>query len=71
MSEIYKIIRIDEADFGCEGVPDGQPVKDEVTIETQSGSQFIMQIEDALLYKLDLNEGDSFSIDGEGNISKI
>lgn len=71
MTEIYKIIRIDEADHGCEGIPEGQEVKDEVTIETQSGSQFIMQIEDALLYKQDLNEGDSFSIDNSGNIVKI
>ena len=69
--EKYKIIRIDECDYGCEGIPDGQPLKDEVTIETESGNQFIMQIEDALLYKLNLNEGDSFTIDGSGNLSKV
>lgn len=69
--EVYKIIRIDESDHGCEGTPDGEPIKDEVTIETSSGSQFIMQIEDALLYKLGLDEGDSFTIDESGNLSKV
>ncbi len=71
MSEIFKILRIDEADYGCEGVPDGEPVKAEVTIETQSGSQYIMKISDALLYEQNLNEGDSFSIDNNGNMLKI
>ena len=70
MSEIFKIIRIDEPDFGCEGLPDGQALKDEVTIETQSGTQYIMHIEDALLYELELNEGDSFAVGENGDISK-
>ncbi len=70
MREIFKIIRIDEPDFGCEGLPDGQPLKDEVTIETESGNQYIMHIEDALLYKLELNEGDSFFVGENGDIEK-
>ncbi len=68
---VFKIITIAEADFGCEGVPDGQPIKDEVTIEGEDGKQFIMQIEDTLLYERDLNEGDSFTIDENGNPVKI
>lgn len=68
MNELYKIIRIDEPDFGCEGVPEGQPIRDEVTIETADGSQFIMKIEDELLYKLSLNEGDLFRISENGDI---
>ena len=71
MSEAYKIIRIDEADHGCEGIPEGEEPKVEATIETENGSQFIMQIKDALLYRLDLNEGDRFTIDKDGNLSKI
>ncbi len=71
MQEIFKIIRIDEPDFGCEGLPDGQALKDEVTIETQSGSQYIMKIEDALLYEKALNEGDRFTVDENGNITKL
>lgn len=69
--DIYKIIRIDEADHGCEGLPDGEPIKDEVTIETEGGAQFIMQIEDALLYEKELDEGDSFTIDQQGAIVKV
>ena len=71
MQEIFKIIRIDEPDFGCEGLPDGQALKDEVTIETQSGSQYIMKIEDALLYEKAFNEGDRFTVDENGNITKL
>ncbi len=71
MSDIYKILRIDEMEYGCEGIPEGQEPKVEVTIETKDGSQFIMQIEDSLLYKLELNEGDSFTTDKEGNLAKI
>lgn len=71
MREVFKIIRIDEPDFGCEGLPDGQTLKDEVTIETESGNQYIMHIEDALLYQLELNEGDSFVVGENGDISKL
>ena len=71
MSEVFKIIRIDEADFGCEGAPDGEPIRDEVTIKTESGAEYIMQIEDALLYSADLNEGDSFSVSEDGSLIKL
>ena len=71
MRPIFKIISIAEADFGCEGVPDGEPIKDEVTIEGEDGKQFIMQIEDALLYERELNEGDRFTIGEDGNPVKI
>ncbi|MBQ1388429.1 MAG: hypothetical protein IIY78_02270 [Clostridia bacterium] len=71
MSEIFKIIKIDEADFGCEGVPEGQPIRDSVVIENESHNEFIMQIEDSLLYEKDLNEGDRFTVDENGNIVKV
>lgn len=64
--DIFKIIRIDEQDHGCEGIPEGQEPKCEVTIEAADGKQFIMQIEDALLYERGLNEGDSFRISEDG-----
>ena len=70
MAEIFKIIRIDEPDFGCEGLPEGQPLTDEVTIEDMSGHQFLMRIEDAVLYDNDLNEGDHFTINEKGDLIK-
>lgn len=68
--EKYKIIRIDEADFGCEGLPDGEILKDDVVVEDERGQTKTMQISDALLYRLELDEGDVFSIDDAGNIAK-
>ena len=37
----------------------------------EDGKQFIMQIEDALLYERELNEGDRFTIGEDGNPVKI
>ncbi len=71
MADIFKIVKIEEPDFGCEGVPEGELIRDEVTILGQNGKEFIMRVEDKLLYEKDLNEGDSFMIDESGNMVKI
>lgn len=70
MIEKYKIVEINEQDHGCEGIPEGQPVRDDVVIRTESGKEFIMAIEDELLISLDLNEGDFFTIGENGDIKK-
>lgn len=67
----YKIIRINEPDFGCEGLPDGEILKDDVLVEDENGEQSVVKIGDALLYALELDEGDLCLIDSEGNISKF
>ena len=36
MDNIYTVIRIDEPDFGCEGLPDGAVYKDIVRIKDLS-----------------------------------
>ena len=33
----YKIVRIDEADYGCEGRPDGEEAMDSVWLEGERG----------------------------------
>lgn len=71
MSEKFKIIEINEQDHGCEGIPEGQPVRDDVVIRTEGGKEFIMAIEDELLISLDLNEGDEFTIAENGEMKKI
>ncbi len=71
MSDIYRIIRIDEQDHGCEGIPEGQPVRDDVVIENENHKEFVMQIEDSLLYEKELNEGDCFTVDENGDIVKV
>ncbi|MBQ3692769.1 MAG: hypothetical protein II931_05565 [Clostridia bacterium] len=66
----YKIIRIDEPDFGCEGLPDGETLKDDVLVEDEQGERSVIKIGDALLYMLELDEGDYCLIDDNGNIGK-
>lgn len=53
----YKIIRIDEPDFGCEGRPDGYEQVDAVLLEDESGHQKTIQMKDAELYERHLDEG--------------
>ena len=62
----YKIIRIDEPDFGCEGLPDDDILKDDVLVEDENGVQSVVKISDKLLYHLELNEGDYCLIDYKG-----
>ena len=53
----YVITRIIEPDFGCEGLPDGAERMDRVYLRTADGTERIVVVADALLYKLGLDEG--------------
>lgn len=66
----YRITRIEEPDFGCEGRPEGQAVMDDVWLEDENGVMKKIQAEDALLYEKDLNEGDQVVFDEEGKLKK-
>lgn len=66
----YKIARIDEPDFGCEGRPDGQPIMDEVCLIDENGQELIVEAEDGMLYQMDLNEGDMVFYSGEKGLVK-
>ena len=48
--QIYKIIRIDEEDFGCEGRPEGQEPMVRVVLEADTGETMIVMMEVALMY---------------------
>ena len=61
----YYVTRIEEPDFGCEGRPEGQEIKDKVTKE-----ETIIFMEDKLLYERDINEGMKVVIDGDGRLQK-
>ena len=50
----YKIIRILEPDFGCEGRPDGYEQVDDVIIENDQGVRKTLKMKDAELYRLHL-----------------
>lgn len=56
----YTIIRIDEPDFGCEGMPEGQQRMDKVLLRDEDGKEIIVEIADEELYAKDLVEGDEY-----------
>ena len=45
----YKIVRIDEADYGCEGRPDGEEAMDSVWLEDENGERQIVRASDRML----------------------
>lgn len=60
----YKVIRIDEPDYGCEGLPEGAVRKDMVTLFSDEAGERIMWAPDDYLYDNNINEGDTVRIDG-------
>lgn len=67
----FRIVRIDEEDFGCEGRPEGEETMVSVILEDETGEKERVRVEDAYLYKLDINEGDWVYLDDSGKIQKI
>ncbi|MDD3279290.1 MAG: hypothetical protein PHG16_10495 [Lachnospiraceae bacterium] len=68
----YVIVRIYEADFGCEERPEGMPLMDEVLLRDRDGDETIWKVEDALLIRNNLEEGDELMLDlASGSIEKI
>lgn len=70
MKEKYTIMAIYEPDFGCEGLPDGEILMDDVYLKDSSGNERVIQVSDDLLYELKLNEGDVLFLDENGTVSK-
>ena len=80
--KIYKIKRIEEADYGCEErpggyvpkgtgylpLPEGYVPKVTVYLEDVAGAQKIIKMEDALLYKRNLDEGDEAVLAQDGTL---
>lgn len=67
----FIVRRIYEPEFGCEGRMDGQVAMANVLLEDEEGERNNMSIEDSLLYKKDIYEGDWVVIDSEGEIFKL
>lgn len=67
----YHVTRIEEPDFGCEGRPEGQEIKDKVFLkEETTGEETILFMEDKLLYERDIDEGSKVVIDQDGRLQK-
>jgi len=67
--EVYKVIRILEEDFGCEGRPDGYEPMCTVQLQAASGEAIFLKVKDKELYAKDINEDDSVTVD-DGIVEK-
>lgn len=65
---MYKIVQIDEEDFGCEGRLEGQIPMVKVFLEGEDGCEEILMMEDAEMYRRELDVGDFVEIGDDGTI---
>ncbi len=59
---MYKIKRIDDPDFGCEGIQEGQTAMAIVYLTDENGQNSSISISDDLLYRKDIREGDTVEL---------
>lgn len=53
----YRILRIDEPDFGCEGRDDGEVAYDEITLVNEQGETCLVRMEEQQVWNMGLDEG--------------
>ena len=58
----YRVLRIDEQLYGCEELPEGQPVCCDVLLEDAAGNRRVVAYPDAELTALDIQEGDRVTL---------
>ena len=58
----YRVLRIEEQLYGCEELPEGQPVLCDVLLEAADGTQWVLPYPDAELTRLDINEGSTVTL---------
>lgn len=67
----YYVTRIEEPDFGCEGRPEDQEIKDKVFLKQETTKEeMIIYMEDKLLYDRNVDEGTKVIIDEDGRLQK-
>lgn len=67
---VYRVVRIDEPDFGCEGRPDGAEPMAKVYLESEDGEKIERMEPDAMLYQKEINEGTRVRILADGRMEK-
>lgn len=68
--EILRVLRIDEQDYGCEELPEGQPLLWDVSLSDESGAVRVLPAADALLTRQDIREGDLVRLSPDGELLK-
>ncbi len=66
--EKYKVLRIDDPDFGCEGVPDSCSPQASVVLADKNGEQIVVRQDDDMLYKRQIEEGCTVCFDDENKL---
>ncbi len=67
----YRVIRIDEQLYGCEELPEGQPVLCDVTLEDAAGVRITVPFADKSLTDMDINDGDTVAVLPDGALKKL
>ena len=68
--EIYHVLRIDEQLYGCEELPEGQPVCCDVLLEDETGERRVIAYPDAELTRLGIDEGSTVVLTADGTLKK-
>lgn len=67
---VNKIVRIEEADYGCEELPEGKETPVRVILEDESGRQTAVQAADRILRERGIDEGDLVTVGTDGELRK-
>lgn len=65
---MWRVCRIDEADYGCEERMPGEPLMVLVTIENEDGRECTFQCSDEWLIKNGIDEGDEWPEDVDASL---
>ena len=66
----YRVLRIDEQLYGCEELPEGQPVCCDVLLADETGERRVIAYPDAALTRLGIDEGDTVALAADGTLKK-
>ena len=59
----YRVLRIEEQMYGCEELPEGQPVLCDVLLENEAKEQRVIAYPGAELTHLGIDEGDTVRLE--------
>ncbi|MGN0706374.1 MAG: hypothetical protein ACI4JC_00020 [Faecalibacterium sp.] len=68
---IWHVLRIDEQLYGCEELPEGEPVRCDVLLESDDGHRRVLAYPDAELIRLDIWEGSAVRLLADGTLDKV
>lgn len=67
----YRVRSIEEQLYGCEELPEGQPVLCDVTLEDAAGGTLLLPYPDKELLGLGIDQGDTVCLTPEGTLQKV